>query len=622
MSHCILVHGHNGGFRCLHSAGTMPDSSPVQDISARAHTAAGSVGYCVETVSDGAWVSILQVRKDPEDGMREGYIAFSIFVPNHNRVERMREALDRVLATYDQMTARTRTVEIPESWTFIDKLSEVLPYSESQQVPTQPEEGRLPAARYYLPNSDIKSLLQDVFVPAFSGYERVFIIPQEVAGTESDPLASILGERLDSTPDISEEVRTGQRSYRIRWTNEPAYAIANRNEIPATVPAKEAIGKKITIQRPYHEPIDITIEASDVDEKLRSINLRYPESDEFTKQEKAVSISVPGVTRYRGRIRAKENKELSITEDELSNVTFEGDEIGQKYILTITSDKYAEYSVEFIPEKTSQLVCRLASGSPAVNNKNFDFIEINFTLGKRSHVSPGNADFTCEAEGLFYNDLNHSIAYPKGMKLKGIKFSLTFERNYRAYHGTFDGQSTMKIPLTYRTSGLFVRYRSLAIIIAIALVIIIGAALWKNSGSKALTTNPDANTPMVTAVDDANKQGTADSATDVKETAAAQPQAKAEEAPPAETAPAVPVNESDRRFIKAIPDRGSLKCIVTRIDEKKEPCTPEQEKLLKELYNLVWNNTKGKYDTWFPANKDCPNLEVFVNKYKKDNNLQ
>ena len=118
MSQCILAHGHNGGYRHLHAAGVPPTQDPTPDVSAHADGKVGATGYCVELTDEGAWVSILQVRRDPSEDGGMGYIAFSIFVNSGCLIPHIKEALDRVLATYDYRTGCTGQVEIPSEWRF------------------------------------------------------------------------------------------------------------------------------------------------------------------------------------------------------------------------------------------------------------------------------------------------------------------------------------------------------------------------------------------------------------------------------------------------------------------------------------------------------------------------
>ena len=48
----------------LHAAGVPPTQDPTPDVSAHADGKVGATGYCVELTDEGAWVSILQVRRD------------------------------------------------------------------------------------------------------------------------------------------------------------------------------------------------------------------------------------------------------------------------------------------------------------------------------------------------------------------------------------------------------------------------------------------------------------------------------------------------------------------------------------------------------------------------------
>ncbi len=206
MRQCILVHGHNDGYRQLHCAGVLPTEKPCPDISAQADSEVGATGYFVELTSDGAWISIGQVRRDPKAEMSTGFIIFSIFVHNGTFLPRIKEALDRVLATYDLLTGQTGNVDIPEQWDFVDHLSAVL---EEQDVPeTQiwiPSERRA-TAKMYVAAAEIEPFLQETSLPRYALYQRVFIVPKELYGTKHDPLIAVFGEQLDTTPDISQEM--------------------------------------------------------------------------------------------------------------------------------------------------------------------------------------------------------------------------------------------------------------------------------------------------------------------------------------------------------------------------------------------------------------------------------
>ena len=206
MSQCILAHGHNGGYRHLHTAGVLPTQDPSPDITAHADGKAGSIGYCVELTDEGAWVSIFQVRYDPAKDDEPGYIAFSVFVNTGCLIPHIKEALDRVLATYDLRTGRTGRVGIPEDWHFVDQLNEVLEEREVAATPPWIPSERSENAKMYVPSSRIEPYLQQLSLPRYTLYQHIFIIPEEVAEKPQDPLISILGEKMDITPDISQEM--------------------------------------------------------------------------------------------------------------------------------------------------------------------------------------------------------------------------------------------------------------------------------------------------------------------------------------------------------------------------------------------------------------------------------
>lgn len=206
MSQCILAHGHNGGYRHLHVAGVLPTQDPSPDVTAHADGKAGATGYCVELTDEGAWVSIFQVRHDPDRDDELGYIAFSIFVNTGCLIPHIKEALDRVLATYDLRTGHTGMVGVPEDWHFVDQLNEVLEEREVAHSHSWIPSERSENAKMYVPNDRIEHYLQHLSLPRYTLYQHIFIIPEEVAEKPQDPLFSILGERMDITPDISQEM--------------------------------------------------------------------------------------------------------------------------------------------------------------------------------------------------------------------------------------------------------------------------------------------------------------------------------------------------------------------------------------------------------------------------------
>lgn len=206
MSQCILAHGHNGGYRHLHIAGVLPTQDPLPNITAHADGKVGATGYCVELTDEGGWVSIFQVRRDPKHDGELGYIAFSVFVNNGCMIPHIKEALDRVLATYDLRTGSTEQVEIPDTWIFVDQLNDVLTEQEvSNHLSWIPSE-RSESAKMYVPSARIEPYLQQLTLPRYTLYQIIFIIPEEVAEKSPDPLFSILGAKMDTTPDISQEM--------------------------------------------------------------------------------------------------------------------------------------------------------------------------------------------------------------------------------------------------------------------------------------------------------------------------------------------------------------------------------------------------------------------------------
>lgn len=206
MSQCILAHGHNGGYRHLHTAGVLPTQDPTPDVSVHADGKVGATGYCVELTDEGAWVSILQVRRDPSEDSGMGYIAFSIFINSGCLIPHIKEALDRVLATYDYRTGCTGQVEIPGDWRFVDQLNEALTEREVTHTRSWIPSERSENAKMYVPAARIEPYLQQLSLPRYTLYERIFIVPEEVAEKPLDPLFSILGEQMDTTPDISQEM--------------------------------------------------------------------------------------------------------------------------------------------------------------------------------------------------------------------------------------------------------------------------------------------------------------------------------------------------------------------------------------------------------------------------------
>jgi len=225
MSQCILAHGHNGGYRQLHTAGVPPTQDPSPDVSAHADGEVGATGYCVELTDEGAWVSIFQVRRDPAEDGGMGYIAFSIFVNTGCLIPHIKEALDRVLATYDLRTGSTGMVEIPDDWHFVDQLNEALSEREVEHTHSWIPSERSENARMYVPTTRIETFLQHLSLPRYTLYEHIYIVPEEVAEKPQDPLFSILGEKMGTTPDISQEMEFEltelERSHRPRQS-EPA----------------------------------------------------------------------------------------------------------------------------------------------------------------------------------------------------------------------------------------------------------------------------------------------------------------------------------------------------------------------------------------------------------------
>ena len=175
MSQCILAHGHNGGYRHLHIAGVLPTQDPSPDVTAHADGKPGSTGYCVELTDEGAWVSIFQVRPDPAQDDELGYIAFSIFVNTGCLIPHIKEALDRVLATYDSRTEHSGKVGIPNDWHFVDQLNEVLEEREMPHnlswIPSERSEN----AKMYVPSSRIEHYLQHLTLPRYTLYQHIFI---------------------------------------------------------------------------------------------------------------------------------------------------------------------------------------------------------------------------------------------------------------------------------------------------------------------------------------------------------------------------------------------------------------------------------------------------------------
>lgn len=207
MSQCILVHGHKGGYQRLHIAGIMPTQAPCAEISLRNKGYISSFCYCVELNEEGAWISLIQLREDAEDGQRIGYLEFSIFVNSGCHILSIKDALDRLLATYVLRTHEdAQSVLEPTSWAFVDQLNGVLDEEDnSQNIIWIPSE-RSETAKMYIPNAQIGPFLQDFSLAYYSLYKRVFIVPQEFEDKEQDPLRSILGDRLPLTPAISREM--------------------------------------------------------------------------------------------------------------------------------------------------------------------------------------------------------------------------------------------------------------------------------------------------------------------------------------------------------------------------------------------------------------------------------
>lgn len=207
MSQCILVHGHKGGYQHLHVAGILPTQAPCAEISLRAKGYIGPFCYCVELNDEGAWISLIQLREDAEDGHKIGYLEFSIFVNSGNNIPHIKDALDRLMDTYILRTGDERKAVInPTSWAFVDQLNSLLDEKEDEQNVIWIPSERSETAKMYIPNAQIEPFLLDLSLAHYSLYKRVFIVPQEFEDKEQDPLHSILGEKLPLTPAISREM--------------------------------------------------------------------------------------------------------------------------------------------------------------------------------------------------------------------------------------------------------------------------------------------------------------------------------------------------------------------------------------------------------------------------------
>lgn len=241
MSQCILVHGHKGGYRHLHVAGILPTQAPYAEISLREKGIIGPFCYCVELNDEGAWISLIQLREDAEDGQRIGYLQFSIFVNSGTHIPHIKEALDRLLDTYILRTGDERKAVIePTSWAFVDQLTSMLEEKEDGQnliwIPSERSE----TAKMYIPNTQIEPFLIDLSLGHYSLYKRVFIVPQEFEDKEQDPLHSILGEKLPLTPAISREMEFELQEH-INQKKNPKPA--KRTEDTISVPISFSLGK-------------------------------------------------------------------------------------------------------------------------------------------------------------------------------------------------------------------------------------------------------------------------------------------------------------------------------------------------------------------------------------------
>ena len=206
MGQCIMVHGHNDGYKLLYSVGGMPTKEPCAEFGYLSKEALHASGYMVELNEEGAWISIGQMRRDASRDNRVGIIFFSIFVHHGHYLPHVKAALDKALATYDELTGHVDRVVIPENWQFIDRLSELLAERSTPQSEPWLPEGRMAAAKIYLPDDEIASLLEETSLPRFSLYRCLFIVPKVADGTAADPVPYLLGEQCANTPDISQEI--------------------------------------------------------------------------------------------------------------------------------------------------------------------------------------------------------------------------------------------------------------------------------------------------------------------------------------------------------------------------------------------------------------------------------
>jgi hypothetical protein len=324
------------------------------------YKALGQTAYSISYASNGSVASVCIIIRDVQRGREIGNIVFSVFVKNSEKLtgSDMMTLLNELIQLFRQKYLTDNNLDkgvidwVPFKTIFDN-------YQSNKQAEEDIEygflEGKDEAAYfYYSSDSELQSIFDDPYHNEFCPYKRVYFISRELENSPQNPLNA-----LRHNPQNNITGKVDFEKYRLIFE---AHATDGLN-IEVTADGKKINSKRkikrhtlliIKYSQKYRhslEPVSGTSESLNgrclkIDSQTKTITIS---PKQLVKQTKKIEI----VVRNHGlktNISCRKNDSNSFKNKQDNSFIFSGDELGEKWDITVSANEYETVLLQIIPE--------------------------------------------------------------------------------------------------------------------------------------------------------------------------------------------------------------------------------------------------------------------------------
>ena len=370
----IIIHGTKGGRKVF----TPKKISGLLDVTADGAKSAaiGQEAYAIRMTAEHSIFSKYKIIRDVRGDKRTGFIGFSLFLPNGKKLSGKNtiQLLDSVSEEYCRNYAPDNNLdEVIEKWDFLDTAINEYKNQLKSVDDSIPSGSKDDAFVYFKDTDELKRYFDVPVQEKYSDYRQILFVKNDLKDKEENPLNALRHSENDLTGKID-------------WDN-PRYKLLFKkqdvNGLNIEVKEKgeprdngDMVRRKNILKINYFQKFRKTIPP--IEGTWEDIKMDYSDCIEIDDENETITIkpmqlkaevktiSISAIDDWtEKRIKDFQVKCLGINyhqaQKEVNNyqIEFEGDEIGESWIIEVTANDYQKGSEKIVPEKVKNVTFEL-----------------------------------------------------------------------------------------------------------------------------------------------------------------------------------------------------------------------------------------------------------------------